>query len=330
MPIPLYLDTDPGIDDALALAYLLNSPEVELVGIGTVSGNIDSVTGARNALDLLHLAGHPDVPVAVGAYDPLIGAYRGGAPHVHGDNGIGNVTLEPSALDPIPEPAAELILALAERYPHRLRLLAIGPLTNLAHALELDPTLPERIDSVTIMGGTVLRAGNIAPLSEANIYNDPEAAAAVFAAPWRIILAPLDVTMVHTLGDDERAELGASASAMLRSVADMLDYYLGYYAGIFGERRCALHDPLAAALACGTIEIASGPTVPITVDISDGPERGRTIAEMTRGPNGYVDIPSGNTRAVLELAEPFAPHLLDRLLDRTDTDHTDTDRAMPA
>lgn len=318
MPIPLYLDTDPGIDDALALAYLLNSPEIELVGIGTVSGNIDSVTGARNALDLLHLAGHPEIPVAVGAYDPEVGAYRGGAPHVHGRNGIGNVTLEPSSLDPIPESAAEMIIALSHRYAGTLRILAIGPLTNLAVALDLDPTLPGRIDDVIVMGGAVLRAGNVTAVSEANIHNDPEAAAAVFAASWHITLAPLDLTMQHTLGDAERAELGAASSAMLRSVADMLDYYLDFYAGVFGERRCALHDPLAAALACGTIEVTSGPTVPVTVDVSDGPDRGRTICDLPEGPDGYADVPGGNTRVVLDIAEPFAPHLLDRLLDESD------------
>lgn len=323
MPIPLYLDTDPGIDDALALAYLLNSPEIEVVGIGTVSGNIDAITGARNALDLLHIAGHPEIPVAVGAYDPLAGSYRGGAPHVHGNNGIGGVTLEPSSLDPIPESAAEMILALSHQYCGSLRILAIGPLTNLAVALELDRTLPERIDDVVIMGGAV-HGGNVTAVSEANIHNDPEAAAVVFAAPWHITLAPLDVTMQHTLGEAERVELGAAPSPMLRSIADMLDYYLDFYLGVFGERRCALHDPLAAALACGTIEVATGPTVSVTVDISDGPDRGRTICELREGPDDPSDVlPSAsgaNTRVVLEIAEPFAPQLVDRLL--VDTDPT--------
>lgn len=314
MPIPVYFDTDPGIDDALALAYLLKSPEIEVVGIGTVSGNIDSVTGARNALDMLQLGGAPHIPVAVGCYDPRSGSYGGGTPHVHGDNGIGNVTLPRSDLEPVDESAAEMIVRLAHAYPGSLRILAVGPLTNLAAALDLDQELPALIDDVIIMGGAVLRDGNVTAVSEANIFNDPEAAAVVFAANWHITLAPLDVTMSHTFDDADRERLAASAEPLLQSVADMLDFYLDFYATVFGERRCALHDPLAAALACGAVEITDGPTVPVTVGLEDGPDRGRTAAEIPEGPDGHGDVEGGNTRVVLSLAEPFAPQLLARLL----------------
>jgi purine nucleosidase len=150
---PFYLDCDTGIDDALALAYLLAAPTAEVVGIGTVSGNVSAAVGARNTLDLLQLAGHAHIPVALGAHHPLAGSFGGGAPWVHGGNGIGEVALEAASAPLAPESAAEMLVRLARSHAGELKVLAIGPLTNIAEALRLEPSLPSLVESITVMGG---------------------------------------------------------------------------------------------------------------------------------------------------------------------------------
>ena len=204
---PFYLDCDTGIDDALALAYLLASPQADVRGIGTVSGNVSAAVGARNTLDLLQLAGHAHIPVALGAHDPQAGSFHGGAPHVHGANGIGEVSLSTAAAELAPETAAEMLVRLAHEHPGTLRILAIGPLTNIAEALRLDPELPRLVQDITIMGGAAFAPGNITAVAEANIANDPEAAADVLAADWDVTLVPLDVTMSNVLEESHRQEL---------------------------------------------------------------------------------------------------------------------------
>jgi purine nucleosidase len=312
--LPLYLDCDTGVDDSLALAYLLASPEADLVGIGTVSGNIDAHQGAVNTLDLLALAGRPDVPVAVGAHDPSVGTFDGGAPHVHGRNGIGDVALPPSGLAPAPGTAVELLLRLSHEYAGALQVVAVGPLTNLALALREDPTLPSRVAHVTIMGGAALHPGNVTPVAEANIANDPEAAAAVLAAAWDVTLVPLDVTMRDVLEDTDRKALLAASTVLAPWLGEILDHYLGFYVESFGRRCCALHDPLAAALAVGGVRATVAPRVHVAVDDTHGPGRGQTICDLRGLHAGYPDQPGSRCRVVLETDAPLAPHLMDRLL----------------
>jgi purine nucleosidase len=309
-PIPVYLDCDTGIDDAVALAYLLGSPNVELVGVGTVSGNTSAAQAARNTLDLLALAGRDDIPVAVGAHDHLTASYGGGAAHVHGDNGIGGVVLPRAARQPDARPAVELLLDLSHRYDGALNVLTIGPVTNIAHALEADPTLPGRIAAVTTMGGAALVPGNISPVAEANIYNDPEAAAALLAADWDVTLVPLDVTMEHTLDDADRARLVGSPNPFTHAVGEILDHYLDFYVPTYGARTCALHDPLAAVLAAGAFQADAAPRVPVQVDATTGPGRGQTIADL-RGQRIALRHHAGaRTTIVLRMDAPISAHLM--------------------
>lgn len=308
--LPVYVDCDTGVDDALALAYLVARPEVDLLGVGSVSGNIDAATAARNTLDLLALLDRADVPVAVGAHDPLVGLYRGGAAHVHGDNGIGGVVLPEAATQPIAESAAELLVRLATENPGRLRVLAVGPLTNLALALRLERRLPELVAELTIMGGAALVPGNVTPVAEANIHNDAEAAAEVFDASWPILLTPLDVTMEHVLTERHRQQILAIDHPAVPYLSSMLETYFAHYAGIFGEPACAMHDPLAAALAVGGLPIASAPTVNAVVDAGDGPGRGQTVCDLRGRHVGHPEQPGAHCRVVLTLAEEFSPHLV--------------------
>lgn len=314
MTAPIYLDCDTGIDDALALAYLLASPLADVVGIGAVSGNVSAAAGARNTLDLLALAGAAHIPVALGAHDPLVGSFAGGAPWVHGENGIGEVSLAPSGAPLAAESAAEMLVRLARSHPGALRVLAIGPLTNIAEALRLEPALPSLVESVTVMGGAALAPGNITPVAEANIWHDPEAAALVLAADWDVTLVPLDVTMASVLEEPHRQALLASSAAVPRALGEMLGYYFRFYEGIYGRPCSAMHDPLAAALAVGAVKPALAPVVRAAVDTSDGPSRGQTVCDLRGLYAGYPPVTDARCRVVLSLEEDFAPHLVETLL----------------
>ncbi|MEP6843209.1 MAG: nucleoside hydrolase [Pseudolysinimonas sp.] len=309
----VYLDCDPGIDDALAIGYLLAHPEVDLALVGSVSGNTDAVTAAANARDLLGLLGRPEIPVAVGSTDFLTHPYGGGAPHVHGDNGIGGVELPRSSSSFAAGTAAQELVQLAHARPGELHVLAIGPLTNLALALQLDPGLPELVADVVIMGGAALAPGNVTAAAEANIHNDPEAAAAVFAANWDVTIVPLDATMLQRF---EQGDLDALLAGGPRAAAlgGMLGTYFGFYHVHFGRPSSALHDPLAAAVLTREAVVSRQARVPVAVDTGDGPGRGQTIADL-RGQYRLVEPqhPDG-VRVVFDVAEPFAPQLLARLL----------------
>lgn len=290
---------------------------MRIVGIGTVSGNLASAPAARNALDLIALAGQPDIPVAIGAHDHLSHGYGGGAPHVHGANGIGGVELPRSTREPRAGHAVDLLLELSHTYAGELEILAIGPLTNLALALQNDPALPERIRAVTIMGGAGIAAGNITPVAEANIGNDPEAAAAVLAADWDVTLVPLDVTMEHTLEEPDRAALLEASAPFPRALGEILDHYFDFYEPTYGRRMSALHDPLAAALAVGDVAATRAPLVPITVDTSAGPGRGQTIADLRNQRVADRHHDGHRTRFVREIDQPLGPHLVEVLLGMT-------------
>ncbi len=309
-----YLDCDTGIDDAMALTYLLASENVDLLGIGSVSGNISAAVGARNTLDLLALAGRSDIPVAVGEHDFLTAPFRGGATHVHGDNGIGGVDLPRSSEEPVNESAAEMIVRLARERPGELHIVAIGPLTNLAVALQREPKLPELVKEVTIMGGAALVPGNVTPVAEANIHNDPEAAAAVFAASWFITMVPLDATMASLIEADDRDMLESSDLPVANAIGEMLNTYFDFYVQFFGRRTSALHDPLAAAIAVGDVRLSEAPVVHIEIDTTQGPGRGQTICELRGRFLGHPEQPGARCRVVLSIDDDFTPKLVKAIL----------------
>jgi purine nucleosidase len=311
---PFYLDCDTGIDDAMALAYLLASDDVQLLGIGSVSGNISAEVGARNTLDLLALAGREDIPVAVGAHDFLAAQFSGGATHVHGDNGIGGVLLQRAACDPVDGTAAEMIVRLAHEHAGELHLLAIGPLTNIALALQLEPNLPALVKAVTIMGGAALVPGNVTSVAEANIHNDPEAAAIVLAADWLVTMVPLDATMASLIEASDRDTLEASELPVARAIGAMLDTYFDFYVGSFGRRTSALHDPLAAAIAVGHLALGIAPVVHVEVDTTQGPGRGQTLCDLRGRFIGHPEQPGAHCRVVLSVADDFTPILVAAIL----------------
>lgn len=292
---PILVDCDTGIDDALALAYLLAEPSVEVVGVTTVSGNTDAARAAANTLSLFELAGEDDIPVAIGAHDFRARAYAGGAPHVHGDDGLGGIALSAAARAHDARAAVELIDHVASRHPD-LTVLALGPLTNLAAYAEAPGVA--RFDHLVVMGGAFAHSGNVTAWAEANIHNDPEAAAVVFAQDWDTTLVPLDVTMTQTLDATDLVRLEAIPGAVPQALARMLPHYLDFYAGVFPDRRCALHDPLAAMVAAGALRGVSVTSGRVEVRLERG-ERGRTVSSSGSRTQRWVRAMEGSAAEVL-------------------------------
>jgi inosine-uridine nucleoside N-ribohydrolase len=244
------IDTDPGIDDALALLYAWGSPELTLAGITTVAGNVTLADATRNVFRLLALRGvRPWPPVAEGAAGPL-GRPLVTATGYHGADGLGELADWP-VVEPVlvPGPAAAFIVEVARRAPEPLTLVALGPLTNVALALEHDARALRRLARVVVMGGAVDVPGNVTPGAEFNIHVDPAAAARVLAAGLPIDLIPLDATRQAVLTRDVLdAALARRPGPLPARVAAFTRHgFRGEDAG--GAARMFLHDPLAVAAA---------------------------------------------------------------------------------
>jgi purine nucleosidase len=306
----VFVDCDPGIDDAVALAYLAARPEVEIVGVGAVFGNNSVDVTADNALRLLELYGRPDVPVAVGAARPLVQPPKLAA-HVHGGNGLGDVELPEPAGRPVAETAAGLLVRLARENPGEIDVLAVGPLTNLAIALALEPELPRLVRRLVVMGGAVRVAGNVSSHAEANISNDPEAAEAVFAAGFDLDLVALDITMKTVATTEWLEELATVAGERAARTSAFLDFYADFYSGIFGVRQCAMHDPLAAAVLVDPHLVTESFEAPVQVELTGTLTRGMTVADLRPRPRDDERRPA---RVVTGVAEAeFLGRMLDSL-----------------
>lgn len=243
-------DTDIGIDDAMALLFLHYSPEVSLEAICTVSGNASIENTTRNALHVCERFAI-DAPVFVGAAGPLGPALTSDYPDfVHGKNGLGDISFDEPARQPDSQPAAEAIVELAKKNPGALSIVAVGRLTNIAHALRLCPELPTLIDELVVMGGVFMRdkhIGNVSPVAEANIGGDPEAADMVFSSGMSTTIVGLDVTQETVMDEVFINQLRGDASEAGDFIFDITRYYFDFYASLSGERRCPIHDSSAVA-----------------------------------------------------------------------------------
>ena len=246
------LDTDPGVDDAMALRFLTRRPELELVGLTTVHGNADIDTVTRNALHLKDRFGFA-APVAQGSGVTLLDRPGQPAPHVHGDNGLGDIPLpERCQATPDGRRAHRMMIDLIRAHPHEITLIAVGPLTNLARLLHKDPEAARLVAGVVVMGGAFGahgHTGNVTPVAEANIANDPEAADAVFTAPWPVTVIGLDVTQRAVMDGAYLDRLRDQGGADGRFLHEVSYGYRGFHQrsrrldGIFA------HDSLAVAYA---------------------------------------------------------------------------------
>jgi len=280
----IVFDTDPGIDDAMALLLALSSPEIEVVGVTTVFGNTNVESTTVNALNLLHLAGRMDIPVAKGAGQPMVNPPGITGEFVHGDDGMGNIDWwktnhpEHTAVD---KHAAQFIVDMVMGNPGQITLVPVGPLSNIGLALQLEPRIAQNVRNVVVMGGSVAAGGNVSPVAEANIHNDPHAAQLVFTAGWDITMAGLDVTTAVKMDDAFFAALGKSSNKYGQFIARIIPFYQQFHRNHYGYADGATdtHDPSAIAYLIDPT-LFKGNLWPVQVP-TDGLAMGMTMADRS-------------------------------------------------
>jgi purine nucleosidase len=311
--VRIILDTDPGVDDALAIMYLAANGDAEIVAAGSVHGNVPAPVGARNALRVLELVGL-DVPVAVGAARPFAQPLST-AEFVHGNDGLGGLAGPPPRCQPVPGSAAEQLVRLARAHPGELTVLALGPLTNIALAVLLEPELPRLLRSIVVMGGAVTVPGNITPYADANFYHDPEAADLVLGAGFPdLTLVCLDITEKARTDAAWLDAVSVLTGPRARFASGLLDHYTGFYQRMLGQRVCTLHDPVAAAVLLDP-ELATYREVPVGVELTGTHTRGQVLADVRQlSRDDHIATAAGAGRVPVKLAADIAvPAFLERM-----------------
>ncbi len=298
-PRRVIIDSDPGIDDAMAILLALRSPELHVEAVTVVAGNVTAETGAENALRVLALAHRADIPVAMGARAPLLKTLTTSY-EFHGPNGLGGLEIPRSSASLDRRHAVDLIIELAHAHPQDLTLVAIGPLTNLALALRKDPGIRPLLSEIILMGGSTV-GGNATPAAEFNIYNDPEAARIVFEAGVPITMVGINAALQTLLTPADVSKLKASGSCVGTFAGGLGDFYLQAEEANGHHKGGPLYDPLAVAIA---------------ID--------KSLATTTRP--ARVDV---ETRGELTYGETVVNFNLSRPIYRMDGDHQVFVRAEP-
>lgn len=243
----IWVDTDPGVDDTLAIAMLFEAEDMDIIGMSTIFGNVTVDLTTKNAKLLLEAQGRTDIPVARGAYYPLY-IPLDTSPFVHGDNGLGNMPLTEPSMPESPLSAPQAIINAIIDHPHEITLLPIGPLTNIAMAYLMEPKITELVKEVVIMGGAVHVPGNITPVAEANFFHDPHAAQIVLKAGWPITLAGLDVCGHSSMIENSLLDRIKSADKPLaRYIKGALPFYQDFIKTFGIHDRVDFPDALASA-----------------------------------------------------------------------------------
>ncbi|XP_076931118.1 putative uridine nucleosidase 2 [Bidens hawaiensis] len=243
-PKKIIIDTDPGIDDAMAIFLALRSPEVNVIGLTTIYGNVYTTLATRNALHLLEVAGRTDIPVAEGSHVSYMKATKlRVADFVHGVDGLRNQNFPQPNSKPIEKSAAEYLVEQAKLYPGQITVVALGPLTNIALAVKLDPMFAKNIGQIVLLGGAFLVNGNVNPASEANIFGDPEAADIVFTCGADILAIGLNVTHQVILKDHDCDILAESDGIFAKYLSKILEFYFSYHRDAYSMNGVYLHDP---------------------------------------------------------------------------------------
>jgi inosine-uridine nucleoside N-ribohydrolase len=236
------IDTDPGVDDAMAILLALDSPELKVEALTVVPGNVEAAQGLENALKLVSLAGRCDVLVAAGAQHPLNQKLIT-AQFWHGKNGLAGVELPAPTCKADPRFGPDLIIEMVHKYPHEISLIPVGPLTNIALAVSRDPGIVSLVKDIVIMGGSIT-GGNVDGAAEANIYNDPEAAQIVFNAGWTVTMIGSDVGERTLITRKYVTQLQANHAPESDFIAKLADFYLTR-SEKSGYQGAAMYDPLA-------------------------------------------------------------------------------------
>lgn len=277
-PRRVVLDTDPGIDDALAILLGLASPEIELAALSVVHGNCPLPDAVRNALAVLALGSGSHVPVAVGCARPLL-REPFTAQEIHGDAGLGYARLPPAPLHPVAEHAVDLLIREIMAAPGEVTLCAVGPLTNVALALRKEPRIIEHVRELIFMGGAFRADGNATPLAEFNVYADPHAAQIVFTSGMPIVVMPWDITKEVRISRADVARLQQRGGPIPAFVAAATRFYMDFHRAQFGYEGCAVNDPAALALAWMP-ELAELTPLAATVETTSELTMGKTIGDF--------------------------------------------------
>ncbi len=290
MPIKMLFDTDPGVDDAMALLLALASPEIELVGVTTVFGNHGTEQTTRNAVRVLEAAGRTEVPVVAGAAVPLVRPKRGHVSFIHGADGLGGDRPDHDDRRGLDWPGAApgFIVDMARLHPGELTLVAVGPLTNLALAVQLEPRLPSLVKQVVVMGGAVDVAGNASPVAEANIISDPEGAKRALGAGWPLVMAGLDVTLKTQMSAAYLRDMAATGTPAAAFIDRIVPVYFNFYTEMVGLPGLPTHDPSAIAYVLDP-SLFQVERVRLHVE-TEGRCAGQTVADRRRR-NPWADLP---------------------------------------
>ncbi|WP_343040861.1 nucleoside hydrolase [Nitratireductor arenosus] len=298
-PRPVIIDTDPGIDDAIAILAALAAPAFDIRGVTTVAGNIGIETTTRNAGRILALAGRGDIPVIAGAAAPL--ARKGfDTADIHGRDGLGGVPFPEPLAPPAGADAAGWIAdTLDATAPGTLDILALGPLTNLALLLRDRPDTAQRVGRIIAMGGAIDEPGNIGPRSEFNLAADPEAAAAVLGSGLPVTLIPLDVTRRVRAARAYVASLRAASTTAATASANLIE---AYFTTTTGGASRPLHDPCVMLFALRP-ELFDCEDLTLSVDIGDGPDAGALTPGGAGAPSVEVALGVDADQALALLAD---------------------------
>ncbi|KNA18920.1 hypothetical protein SOVF_065850 [Spinacia oleracea] len=241
----LIIDTDPGIDDCMAILMAFQTQEVDIIGLTTIFGNVQTENATRNALLLCEIAERPDVPVAEGSPGPLKGGMPRVADFVHGTDGLGNINLLPPKARKIEKSAAQFLVDKVSEHPGEVSILALGPLTNLALAIKKDSSFASKAKRIVVLGGAFFALGNVNPAAEANIFGDPEAADVVFTSGANITVVGINITTQVKLTDSDLHGLRESKGRHTRLLTDMCKFYRDWHVKSDGVYGIFLHDPVS-------------------------------------------------------------------------------------
>ncbi len=279
-PKRILFDTDPGIDDSLAILLALASPELTVEGISVVHGNCSVDQALTNALSVLELARATSIPVARGFALPLVQPSLL-APETHGNAGIGYARLPAPTMKPVAQHSVDFLIEKIMAAPGEITLVCIGPLSNVAVAIRKEPAIVHAVKEVIIMGGAIRHQGNTTPLAEFNVYVDPHAAHMVYHSGMPITLVPLDVTYQCVLTRADVAQLQQIDSPLTRFIADSTRFYMEFHDEHQQIDGCIINDPLALALAFAP-ELCDYEEHYVDVDLSGGVSLGKTFADFYR------------------------------------------------
>jgi purine nucleosidase len=304
-PRKIIIDTDPGTDDAMAIMLALNSPELDVRAFTVVPGNVTAEQGLDNALRMASLANRCDIAIAAGAKHPLFQKLIT-AEFWHGKNGLANIELAPSKCKVDSRWAPDLIIQMVHASPHEITLVPVGPLTNIALALQKDPSIVPLVKEVILMGGSI-SGGNVNAAAEANIYNDPEAAQIVFQAGWPLTMVGLDVGD-KTLFTRQRLEQLGKTHGPVNDFIYGVAKFLVELSEKFGDTGSPMYDPLAVGVAIDSA-IVKAPLMHVDVETRGEFTRGETVANR----HGAIErnvmhhFPDGD-RYVIEGLEKVEPN----------------------